>query len=259
MQRRSALDSSDLPTVLLGSTPRDVRANSTGLVMLVIAAILVVGGIWGGIEFNQRAEIAARHVVLFASERMVAAGDVIELRKRGGGNDHRITAHYRYTARGRELTGETTLRRSERDRYAVGSPIGVWYLASDPEVSWPDGYSPRPMANWPATALPLACGVAAMALILVVRRQWNLLAYGRPAIATVTKVEKKRTDKGTIWVVHYEFAAMSGATRTGKYTHGKKDLPGVGATMPILYDRDNTFRHSKYPMPFVSVKERRPL
>jgi hypothetical protein len=151
--------------------------------------------------------------------------------------------------------GETTLRRDERDRYAVGSPIAVWYLKSDPEMSWLDGYSPRPMASWPATVLPLACGIAAMALILVVRRQWNLLAYGRPAIATVTKVEKKRTDKGTIWVVHYEFTAMSGATRTGKYNQGKKNLPAVGATIPIIYDRDNTFRHSKYPMPFVSVKE----
>ena len=255
MEKRSALDSSELPTVLLRSIPRDVRVSSIGGVMLVIAAMLVIGGMWGGVEFNRRAGTAARYVGLFESERIVTAGDVIQLRKRGGGNDHRITAHYRYTARGRELMGETTLRRDERDRYAVGSPIAVWYLESEPEMSWLDGYSPRPMASWPATVLPLACGIAAMALILVVRRQWNLLAYGRPAIATVTKVEKKRTDKGTIWVVHYEFTAMSGATRTGKYNQGKKNLPAVGATIPIIYDRDNTFRHSKYPMPFVSVKE----
>ena len=255
MEKRSALDSSELPSVLLRSTPRDVRVNSTGLAMLIIAAMLVIGGMWGAVELNRRAETAARYIRLFESERIVAAGDVIQLRKRGGGDDHRITAHYRYTARGRELKGEARLRRNERDRYTVGSPIAVWYLASEPEVSWLDGYSPRPMASWPGTALPLACGIAAMALILVVRRQWNLLAYGRPAVATVTKVEKKRTDKGTIWIVHYQFAAMSGATRTGKYNHGKKDLPAVGATIPIVYDRDNTFRHGKYPMGFVSVKE----
>ena len=254
MQKRSALDSSELPPVLLRSVPRDVRVNLNGQVMLLIAAMLVIGGMWGSVELNRRAEIAARHVGLFESERVVAAGDVTQLRKRGGGNDHRITAHYRYTARGRELTGETTLRRSERDRYVVGSPIGVWYLASEPEISWLDGYSPRPMASWPATALPLACGVAAMALILLVRRQWNLLAYGRAAIATVTKVEKKRTDKGAIWVVHYAFTTMSGATRAGKYNQGKKNLPAAGATIPIIYDRDNTFRHSKYPMPFVTIR-----
>ena len=115
--------------------------------MLVTAAALVVVGIWGGITLGRQAEIAERHLGLFASERIVTAGDVIQLRKRGGGDDHRITAHYRYLARGRELTGETTLRRDERDRYAVGSPIAVWYLATEPEASWLDGYAPRPAAE----------------------------------------------------------------------------------------------------------------
>lgn len=255
MEKRSALDSADLPPALLRSAPRDVRLSPAGRVMVILAALLVIGGMWGGVELNRRAETAARLVGLFESERMVTAGDVIELRKRGGGNDHRIIAHYRYMARGRELTGQTTLRRNERDRYTVGSPIAVWYLPSEPGMSWLDGYSPRPMTSWPATAVPLACGGVAMALILIVRRQWHLLAYGRPAIATVTKIEKKRTDKGTVWVVHYEFTTMSGATRTGKYNQAKKHLPAVGATVPILYDRDNTFRHSKYPMPFVTVRQ----
>ena len=255
MQRRSALDSSGLPPALLKATPRQVRVNASGGALLVTAALLVVVGMWGGIELGRRAEIAGRHLGLFASERIVTAGDVIQLRTRGGGDDHRITAHYRYTARGRELTGETTLRRDERDRYAVGSPVAVWYLASEPEASWLDGYAPRPEASWPATAVPLACGVFALALIQAVRRQSNLLAYGRPAMATVTKVEKKRTDKGTFWMVHYKWTTLSGATRTGKYHHGKKQIPAIGAMIPIVYDRDNTFRSSKYPMSFVTVRQ----
>lgn len=256
MQTRSALDSSELPPVLLRSVPRDVRVNVNGRVMITIAAMLVIGGMWGGIELNRRADTAARYVGAFASERVLAAGDIIQLRTRGGDDEPRITAHYRYTAGGTELTGATALRRGDTNSFAVGSPVGVWYLPSEPVASWLDGYAPQPMASWPATALPVACGGAAMALILLVRRQWNLLAYGRAAIATVTKVEKKRTDKGTIWVVHYEFTAMSGATRTGKYDQRKNDLPAVGATIPIIYDRDNTFRHSKYPLSFVSIKER---
>ena len=100
-----------------------VRVSALGGFMLVTAAVLVVVGMWGGIVLGRRAEIAERHLGLFASERIVTAGDVIRLQKRGGGNDHRITAHYRYTARGQELTGETTLRRAERERYAVGSPV----------------------------------------------------------------------------------------------------------------------------------------
>ena len=93
----------------------------------------------------------------------------------------------------------------------------------------------------------LHAGCAALALIQAVRRQSNLLAYGRPAMATVTKVEKKKTDEGTVWMVHYEWTTLSGATRTGKYHHGKKQVPAVGALIPIVYDRDNSFRHSKLP------------
>jgi len=253
VQRRSGLDSSGLPAALLKSTPRDVRVSATGRIMLVTAAALVVLGMWGSIVLGRSANIAGRHVGLFASERILTGGDVIRLQKRGGGNDHSITAHYRYTARGRELSGETRLRRDERERYAVGSPVAVWYLPSEPEMSWLDGYAPRTQASWPATAVPLACGICALVLIQLVRRQWNLLAYGRPAMATVTKVEKKTTDKGTFWMVHFEWTTLSGATRAGKYQHGKKDVPAIGAMIPIVYDRDNSFRHSKYPMMFVTV------
>jgi hypothetical protein len=253
VQRRSALDSSGLPPALLKSTPRDVRVRATGRIMLVTAAALVVFGMWGSIVLGRSADIAGRHVALFASERILTGGDVIRLQKRGGGNDHSITAHYRYTARGHELTGETRLRRSERERYTLGSPVAVWYLPSEPGMSWLDGYAPRSRASWPATVIPLACGICALVLIQLVRRQWNLLAYGRPAMATVTKVEKKESE-GTYWMVHFEWTTLSGATRTGKYHHAKKkDVPAIGAMIPIVYDRDNSFRHSKYPMMFVTA------
>lgn len=255
MERRSALDNPGVPPALLKATPRAVRVNAAGGVMLTTATVLVVVGMWGGITLNERAETAARHVGLFESERLLTGGDVIQLRNRGGGNDRRVTVHYRYAARGRELTGATDVRRNERDMYAVGSPVGIWYLPSEPDASWLDGYAPRPRARWPATAVPFGCGVAAIALIAVVRRQSNLLTYGRPAMATVTKIEKKRTDKGTVWMVHYEFTTLSGATRTGKYQHGKKNLPAIGSAIPIVYDRDNTFRHSKYPMAFVTLRQ----
>lgn len=255
MQRRSALDSSALPAVLLKSTPRPVGVNASGGLMYFAAAALVAAGIWGGITLNERAQTAARHVELFEAERTLAAGDIIQLRKRGGDDEHRITAYYRYSARGRELTGSFSLRRSENDKFAVGSPVGVWYLPSEPEVNWLDGYAPRPRAAWPAAVVPLGCTLAAAALMAVVRRQANLLAYGRATMGTVTRIEKKRTDKGTFWMVHYDFQTMSGATRSGKYNHGKKDLPAIGATIPIVYDRDNTSRHAKFPMSFVRVRQ----
>ena len=196
VQRRSAIDSSGCRRRFSQATPRDVRVNTSGG-SCSSWRWRSRGRRSGAASFSARAPKSPDATsTLFASERIVTAGDVIRLRKRGDGDDHRITAHYRYTARGRELTGETRLRRDERERYVVGSPVAVWYLASDPEMSWLDGYAPRPQPGWPATVVPLACGVSALALIQAVRRQSNLLAYGRPAMATVTKVEKKNTGRG---------------------------------------------------------------
>lgn len=257
MRRRS--DSSGLPAALQRDTPRPVKLSALGATMMLIAAALVGIGMWGGIELTRRADTAGRRVALFDSERVLTGGDVVQLRNSGDDDDdddnNRVTAHYRYAVHGRELTGATTLRRAEREKYQVGSPVAVWYLASEPEASWLDGYRPRPEAGWPATVVPISCGIGALALIASVRRQSKLLAQGRPAMATVTKIEKKRSDRGTYWRVHYEWATMSGATRDGKYTHNKKQPPAVGEAIPIIYDRDNAFRHSKYPMPFVRISD----
>lgn len=253
MRGRSAIDSAGIPAALLQPTPRRVQVNTSGGMMLIIAVALIIIGGWGASELQKRADVAERHVRLFASEGVLTGGDVAELRKRGGGNYHRIIAHYRYAVHGRELTGRATLRRGEREKYAVGSPVAVWYLATEPESSWLDGDSPRPEPGWPGTVVAIACGLAAIALMAAVRRQSKLLAYGRPAMATVTKVEKKRTENGTVWRVHYEWTTMSGAARTGKYNHSRKNPRAVGELFPIVCDRDNTFRHSKYPMPFVRI------
>ena len=50
----------------------------------------------------------------------------------------------------------------------------------------------------PATVVPLVCGVSAMALIQPSAGNRSSSPTGRPAMATVTKVEKKRTDEGTV-------------------------------------------------------------
>ncbi len=254
MQKRNARDYAGVPPPLLKTAPRDVRVNTSGALMYMVAVALIIAGVSGSVYLASHAQTAGRRMRLFESERVVTAGDVTRLRKRGGDDGHRITAHYRYTARGQELMGETQLRRDENDRYAVGSPVAVWYLESEPDESWLDGYGPRAPERWPATIVLVGCGVAAIAMIYAVRRQKKLLAYGRPAMATVTKVEKKATDKGTHWMVHYEFATLTGATRVGKFQHGKKNLPAIGHLVPVVYDRDDSHRHSKYPLGLVKVE-----
>jgi hypothetical protein len=107
--------------------------------------------------------------------------------------------------------------------------------------------------RWPALAVFAPGCLAALSLIVVVRRQSNLLTYGRPALATIRQVERKKSDNGTHWRAHYEWRLLSGATRTGRYDHHRKPPPAVGAVIPIVYDRDRPERHSRYPLPLVRL------
>jgi hypothetical protein len=161
--------------------------------------------------------------------------------------------HYRYVEGGREHSGATEVRRQDRDRYTVGSTVPIRYLATEPDASWLEGYTPDRRPTWPAFVVSGAAMVAVACPLALIRRQRRLLTYGRGAVAVITGVEKKRSDKGTYWKVHYEWTLLSGAKRTGHYKHGKKQPPAIGTTIPIVYDRDQPSRHSKYPLSLVHV------
>ena len=241
-----------MPPPLLESTPRQVRLKGCGIVVLIASAALVLGGLWGGSEIYRRAAMSERRVALFASEGISTNAEVVRVQqRRGEGNRRTSTVHYRYIVDNREHGGVTTVRRVDRDRYVAGSPIVVRYLSSEPQTSWMEGYEPSRQPVWPAFIVLPACLVAAIAIVLHVRRQMYLLEYGRTATAVVTHVEKKRSDHGTYWRVHYEWTLMTGAKRQGRYNHGKKQPPPIGTEMTILYDRDQPSRHGRYPLSLV--------
>jgi hypothetical protein len=132
--------------------------------------------------------------------------------------------------------------------------VPIRYLASETESSWMEGYGPRREDVWPAFAVPAVLVCCAFVIMQLIRLQWQLLEYGRPALGTVTKVEKKRSDKGSFWRVTYEWTLLSGAKRSGRYKDTKKQPPAVGAPVTIVYDRDQPQKNARYPMPLVRLE-----
>ena len=242
-----------LPPALLRSTPRHVRLNAGGATVVLVAVLLLAGGVWAEIHLYRQARISEAHVVSFDLERVVTGAQVTAVERRGGEGSRRSQITYQYTVNGREHTGSSTVRTSDRNAYRVGSPVAVWYLPSEPDASWMDGDAPHAVSTWPALIAFGACGLTSLCLILFVRRQSNLLAYGRPALAVVRKVDKQKSDKGTSWRVQYEWTLLSGATRHGHYTAHGSHPPVVGASIPIVYDRDRPSRNSRYPLSLVTI------
>ena len=241
-----------LPAALLRPTPRHVRLNASGATVVIVAGLLLAGGVWAEVHLRQRAHISEAQAAQFNSERKVSGAQVTSIERRRGESERRRRITYQYAANGQEYTGSTTLRPRDLEAYQVGSPIAVWYLPSEPSASWIDGDTPNVQPAWPGLAVFGGCGLVALCLMLLVKRQSNLLTYGRPALAIVRKVEKKKSDKGAYWRVQYEWTLLSGATRTGQYTQHKSP-PEVGATIPIVYDRDQPSRSRKYPLSLVTI------
>ena len=137
----------------------------------------------------------------------------------------------------------------------------VWYLPSDPETSWLDGLRAAAAApSWPATACRLRgrCrALAAHSARCAVSRICSPTAGRRwPRSRRSRRRTRARGPCG--WCIT-SGRTLSGATRTGKYQHGKKHLPAVGAMIPIVYDRDNSARHSKSRCPLVTIRPSRSL
>jgi hypothetical protein len=210
---------------------------------------------WAGLTLYERAAQSARRVAGFASSSIATSAEVVQVARRGDDddNDRRSVIHYRFRDGLDVYTGDQTVRRQDRDRYAIGDRVLVRYLPDDPFESWLDGYAPSRDPLWPALAVPAALVFGAVTLGFLARRQLRLLEYGRPARAVVTKVEKKSSNEGTHWRVHYEWILLSGAKRQWRYNHGKKNPPAVGMPMTIVHDRDNPMRHRRYPMPLARL------
>lgn len=117
-----------------------------------------------------------------------------------------------------------------------------------------EGYGPRREPFWPVALVLGACSLAVFGVARLMFRQADLLANGRLAQATVTKVTKKQGEHGTVWSVTYQWRLLSGAIRTAGYDHAAKQPPAVGASMPLLYDREQPRRQRIYPFGLVKLK-----
>ncbi|MGH8631897.1 MAG: DUF3592 domain-containing protein, partial [Burkholderiales bacterium] len=181
----------------------------------------------------------------FRKDGITVEAEVIELRRTRGEHPKNFVS-YMYSAGGRQHSGRSAIRRSEWQQLRVGSSIRVRYLPSEPGSSWMSGYGPRGTPPWVAPLVAVSLILGACVCIYSLRRQWRLVSEGRPALARVTHSKKGKDGHE----VHYEFAILSGAHRRGRYGP-VKEPPPAGATVCIVYDRENPSHNSRYPVALV--------
>jgi hypothetical protein len=255
MPDENARSNPPLPAELLRATPRDVRLKACGIFVAILALASVVGGLWGGAELYRRAFLSERYVALFKTEAVPTQARVVRVRQRGERNRRATTVDYEYVVDNAPYRGRATVRGAAHDRYAAGSATTVTYLASRPGASWLSGNTPSRDKTWPAYVVPVGGFLCTLLMAACIRRQLEILRNGKPAMATITSVKKRMSDHGTYWRVEYQWRLLDGATRTGRYNHSKRRAPEIGATIPIVYDRDEPKRSRKYPLSLVAIRQ----
>lgn len=230
------------------SVPRDVQLTVSGRAVVVVAMLLMLGGIGGGVGLyaQSRRQAATNHDLV--EHGVTTIGHVSRLWTNG---DDRHRVAYRFVVDGRTFDNRVRVPDSVRRAVRVGSPIDVRYLPASPEVNDLGG-SPRTSVPLPVPflvgALAPACGV----LCLVgIARQRRLLAEGWVTQATVTAHSThKSTHGGTHRSLTYEFTLLSGVKASGKSETSSKP-PAVGAAVWVVYDPDSPSRNHSYPFSLV--------
>ena len=238
-----------IPDELLGSLPRHVRLTGWGIALAVLSVAMAAAALAAAILLSILYQQQDRQRQIRQRDGVAIQAEVVNVRLQGGDHPRRIVT-YRYEVTGRLYSGAVSFGRKERLDITEGRLIPVAYVPLEPHASWMVGHEPKvfPLILIPLISIGLLAGAGAMALGL--RRQWNLLSEGRPALATVLDHKKVHRDKHSVYRITYEFHTLNGARKTGAFDVGSKP-PAVGTILPIVYHRDNPGRAAKYPLSLV--------
>jgi len=241
------------PPELQRSRPRPVRFTGKGKATMVIAVVLVAGGIAMGAFLYGQVREERRRDRLLGEAASAGEAQITRLWQRSG-KSRSCYASYQFASGGAELSATATVPCRAWAGLSVGQNVLVRYVASDPRISRLEGI--QRAGQTPLWVVPLAfIAMAGSALLIFLKltRERRLLEEGQAAPGIVTKLGM-RTDKGRM--VYYQFATYSGSAVKGKYgpVHGKWVL-SVGTPIVVLYDRDEPKRNTRYPSSLVTLDD----
>lgn len=238
-----------LPPELMRSAPRPVRLTLAGRVLAGIALLLSLAAPVAGVFLYDAAQRDRARLERMRREAVAAEAEVIQT---GFTRDQqrRRWILYQYRVGDRLYRGRVTLRRGPVQGVEPGSRLKIGYLPEEPSRSWLPGREPSGLPVWVALVVPLSVWSSAPWLAWAIRRQWRLLAEGRAALGSVTRIERVR-GTGGVSRLHYEFPLLSGARGAGFFDSSSRRVPAAGAPVVVVYDPDNPRRNARYPFSLV--------
>jgi hypothetical protein len=234
------------PVELSGASPREVRLSAGGKALTCLAVLIFGGAVAAGVGLSR---IAARQQANRATLRAVGAeveGAVTRRWIDGGKSETRMVA-YEFQHSGHTYHGSSDAPRRIWGSLQVGAPLTVRFLPANPKLNHPAGWETYGMPKFLPGAMSALLVLLGGLIVFAIRRESRLLSEGRPALARVTKVTRVKDGH----MMRYEFRTLNGEVVKGR---GKsRHAQPVGATVCVVYDRDNARRNEPYPFNLVRV------
>lgn len=231
------------PPELMGSGPREVRLSGQGIGVAVLAGCLILGGVGAAISLERVANQQSDEQNLLSEQGKDSEATVTRV-WRTRDKESRPMVAYQFEAEGRAYHRSVRAPLAVWKKLAAGSPLAVRFLPSDPARSHPREWAESTIPLWLSLLIGSILAAIGAGLVFVLRRQLALLSEGRPAPAVVTRYSYAQHGQKNI---HYEFPLLSGGLAKGKRGPTRR-LPAIGATLCVIYDRENPRRNAPYPL-----------
>jgi len=230
------------------STARPVQLAGIGRLLVGIAVLFLLGGPALGWYVSNQIQLDKERERLFSEDGVDATATIVRVwRESNKEGTHMVS--YRFLVDGREIIGNSKMYRNVWAGLHIGDAMPIRYLPSQPEVNRPAQRRPGPPSDWAPWAIPLLFIWLPFFFWFMIRRQARLLAEGRPALATITKI---RRAKHTI--VYYEFPLLDGQVIKGRSPVNRRNMPQPGEEACVLYMPENPRRNALYPFELVKLQ-----
>ncbi len=177
------------PAGLNRAWPREVQLKGTGIFLMVMAFLLVTGGLVLGVWLQSVARRDAERLRLLTHDGAGAQATITRLWQTRDDNDSVHWVAFEFPVSGGIQTRRTKVKNSVWKSLTEGGTAPVRYLPSDPSISYLSGSEPKPMPVWAIWLIGASLAFpGGLLLPLAVRRERKLLSEGRAAPGVVTRL-----------------------------------------------------------------------
>jgi len=233
------------PAELGGSPPRPVRLTVSGVVLMVVAMGMLLGGAILGTKLSRDAASQSATATVLKEQGAEIDGIILRL-WRTGNKDRSYRVAYQFELQGQIFHGEADAPRSEWERLRQDASVRVRYLPSDPSISRPVDWEPPRSPAWLPLVAPASFGCTTLIIFVMLRKQRRLLEDGRAAPGVINKVTRTKNGK----TVRYDFLLPGGSKEKGSGLM-KRGPAEIGALVTVIYDPDEPRRNAPYPFELV--------